>query len=506
MYSLQIDLLNEKEKCRLTVFNNSDLTVEQCVKEALKWRIRPYQKMIKKIFIFIEPSLIDDTNNSLSGSSNYSNLISQSTQSTFTVNQHSKNEDDPDFHTQSIQKKISFTCYGKFVSFLKSYCLKNDKGTFKIVFSTEDTTNVNNLYEQLISYQKKIKKKLLSYNIGVNELTKENGLICETIIGLGAFGVVYKSPIPYMKKGFIRHYPDNTCAIKVIPLLTISNITSVYREIYILNLMSLYEKLSPYVVNYYGSFVDDEYLYIVMEYLQGPSLSHFISTNNDKYSHQDSKTKKENINELMSISQHLSKGLQSIHDIGVVHRDLKPGNIMYDGKNNFKIVDFGFAALTPKPNVEEILKWDNKVVGTYRFSPPEVLSFSQNINWMSADYWSMGTVIYFVVTGKQFLERSSKDRNEMLSILHKRIDSVKPLKINFFNTFSTLDHQILTKTKTKSSSAPTVSYNTGILSLIKSDKTKKENEIVHLNKSKEQLEILIRNLLEYLPENRKIKL
>ena len=503
MYSLQIELFNEKEKCRLSVFNSNDLTVEDCVKEALKWRIRPYQKMIKKIFIFIEPSLVDDSNNSsLSGSSNYSNLTSQSTQSTFTVNTF-KNDEDPDFHSQqSIQKKISFACYGKFVSFLKSYCLKNDRGTFKIVFSVEDTVNVNNLYEQLISYQKKIKKKLLSYNIGINELTKENGLLCETIIGLGAFGVVYKSPVPYMKRGVIKKYPDNTCAIKVIPLLTISNITSVYREIYILNLMSLYEKLSPYVVNYYGSFVDDEYLYIIMEYLQGPSLSHFISTNNDKYSNQN---KKENVNELWSISQHLSRGLQLIHDIGIVHRDIKPGNIMYDGKNNFKIVDFGFAALTPKPNVEEILKWDNKVVGTYRFSAPEVLSFSQNINWITADYWSMGTVVYFVVTGKQFLEKSSKDRNEMLNILHKRIDTAKPLKIHFFNTFSTND-QTFIKTKTKSSSAPAVSCNANILSLIKNDKTKKENDINYSNKSKEQLETLIRNLLEYLPENRKIKL
>lgn len=494
MYSLLIELFNEKEKHHFTVFDKKGLNVEDCIKQALRWRIRPYQKFIKKIYIFIEPTPIEtnDIYSLSSSSSSYSNMTTQST----LVSQILK-EDDTEFPT-GIKKKISFACYGKFVSFLKSYCLKNDKGSFKIVFVVEDTTT--NLFEQLTLYQKKIKKKLLSYNIGINEVTEENKLLCETIIGLGAFGVVYKSnKIPKIQQRTLKKTID-TCAIKVIPLLTISNVSSVYREIYILNMMSSYDKLNPYVVNYYGSFVDDEYLYVVMEYLQGPSLNHFITAGSDKYSILDCKNRKEHVNELFLISHHLSKALQSIHEIGVVHRDLKPGNIMFDGQNNFKIVDFGFAALVPKSNIDEILKWDNKVVGTYRFSPPEVLSFADDINWLYSDYWSMGTVIYFVATGKQFLERSSKDRIEMLNILHKRLDTIKPLKIPFFNVFFNPDKLVSNKSKIKSASAPAV-CNNSFLSMIK---CKTSYEMNGISKSKEQLETLIRGLLEYLPENRVI--
>jgi hypothetical protein len=496
MYSLLIELYNEKEKKHFPVFNENNLTVEECVKQALKWRVRPYQKLIKKLYIFIEPLLKEPSANnsycsSSSGSSNYSNLTTQST--LLTTSQVLKDED-TEFQS-GIKKKITFACYGKFVSFLKSYCIKNDKGSFRIVFIIDDTPK--NFFEQLISYQKRMKKKLLSYNIGINELTEENKLSCETIIGLGAFGVVYKSPLPKLQRTLKKSI--DTCAIKVIPLITISNVSSVYREIYILNLMSLYDKLSPYVVNYYGSFIDNEYLYIVMEYLQGPSLNHFITTGSEKYSQQDTKNKKEHVNEIVSISQHLAKGLQSIHDVGIVHRDLKPGNIMFDGSNNFKIVDFGFAALVPKTNIDEILKWDNKVVGTYRFSPPEVLSFAPDINWLTADYWSMGTVIYFVATGRQFLDRSSKDRIEMLNILHKRIDTTKPLKIQFFNVFSSGEKSIQNKSKIKSASAPAVSCNNNLMSIIKS---KTSCDLNHIAKSKDQLEMLIRGLLEYLPDNR----
>ena len=443
MYSLEIELLIKNKNQSLCVFNKNNQTVEDCLKESLKWRLRPFQKTIKKIYIFIKP-LIDENVDDFSSSSptrNSINYSSLTTQSTFTNTIPPQNANglpnEWDDHTAdhlTIKKKISFACYGKFLNFLKTYCFKNEAGSFKIVFILDDlyVNSCSAFHEQLMAYQTKIKQKILGSNIGVQECKKN--IVCQSLIGLGAFGVVFKSTMP---KSIQKNI--DVCAIKVIPLLTISNVSCVHREIYILNLMSQQLKLNPYVVNYYGSFIDTEYLYIVMEYLPGPSLNHFILANNEKYNNKtltlSKKNQKECIKEIQSIVIHLSKCLFLLHELGISHRDIKPGNIMADVKNNFKMVDFGFAALQPQLNVQDILKWDNKVVGTYRFSPPEVLSFEPNIDWLKADYWSLGTVLYFVVTGKQLLDKSSKDRHEMLNILHKRLDTVKPLHIPFYNIF-----------------------------------------------------------------------
>jgi len=458
-YSLDIELFLQKETSPFSVFQKDNLRLEDCLKESLKWRLRPFQKSIKHIQICIFPDIeYDSETTSTTGTS----ISTSSTMSNEVTHQRDDN---------IIKKKINFAFYGKFLHFLKTFCFKNDYGKFKIQIHLDDTIvpSYKDFLNKVLTYEEKIKRKLL-HNIrnednivNVTEYKyseEENKQLCQSIIGLGAFGVVFKTD--KIKDLYGTH------SVKVIPLRTITNVSSVYRELHMLHLISTHKKVEPYAVKYFYSTIDDNYLYIVMEYLPGPSLTEYVIEKNYR-SVQTTEERTQNCNDIFKIAKHLMEGMKNIHSVGICHRDIKPGNIILDTNQNFKIVDFGFSALIPKFNVSEILKCDNKVVGTYRFSSPEVLSYSPDIDWVKSDLWSLGTSLYYIVTGKHFLEKTSKDRNEMLNILHKRMEGKKPLCIHLYNEiFSTKNSTYLS------------------------------------NNIQRKLKKRIRGLLEYTPNNRKL--
>lgn len=524
-YSLEIEFFSSnKGKNQMFINNtysvtkNNDLTMEECIKETFKWRIRSFGKMIKKIYIFIQPfnsSLTIPMTSQTSNSSEYDPHSKNS--SGGTTQSDSKYTDASNITTSNspenvnylpikdstyeslqeeeynqrdynviIKKKIDFASYGKFLNFLKSYCIKNNEGSFKISFCLDNSVvSLHALHKQIMEHESKIKNKILNCDLNIvltdnsySQSHKKNIKMfeCQTLIGLGAFGAVYKGFCLVNKNTMKVESPSSSshslshkqieCAIKVIPFASITNYVNIYREMYILNMMTMNNELKGNVVGYYGACIDDECIYIMMEYLPGPCLTHFVATL--------SNTKK-NPKDILNTAIHLSESVKLLHTHNITHRDLKPGNIMADHQGIFKIVDFGFSALlhNHKNSLSPLLVCDNKLVGTYRFSAPEVLSFVNNIDWEKADYWSLGTILYYLVTGKHFLEKNSKERHDMLNILHKRLDTRKPLVIPFCsNVFDNL-------------------------TLIKSNA---------LRKNKKKVDLLIQNLLEYATINRKIEL
>ena len=105
----------------------------------------------------------------------------------------------------------------------------------------------------------------------------------------------------------------------------------------------------PNIVNYFGTFEDEFYIHIIMEYLKGDNLFKVISVKNyTGFDEQD----------MSNIIFQLVKALFFIHNKNIVHRDIKPENILFSDKKDFsslKLIDFGLA--TQK-------KTDNKTVGT----------------------------------------------------------------------------------------------------------------------------------------------
>ena len=130
----------------------------------------------------------------------------------------------------------------------------------------------------------------------------------------------------------------------------------------------------PHVVKFYDKGkLKDGTLYMVMEYVDGWPLDRLIDSNVP-----DSET----LQKRMAIFQQILEAVQSAHRCGVVHRDLKPGNIMVDREGQVKLMDFGFAVLdknhdiTKKPEGDE----PGDALGTPPYCPP-----SQIVNLIKTD-------------------------------------------------------------------------------------------------------------------------
>jgi predicted Ser/Thr protein kinase len=101
----------------------------------------------------------------------------------------------------------------------------------------------------------------------------------------------------------------------------------------------------------------------------------------------------------LDIARQMCAGLAAAHDHGVLHRDLKPGNIMLDGRGRVRITDFGLAALSENMGGEEVS------AGTPAYMAPEQLA-GVGVTQRS-DIYSLGLVMYEIFTGKKAYDATS---------------------------------------------------------------------------------------------------
>ena len=235
-------------------------------------------------------------------------------------------------------------------------------------------------------------------------------------LGEGKFGLV---------KGGIDKKTGEKVAIKIIDK---SKLEGIEQEM----VMTEYEIMAfcrhSNIVKCFDQFEDYENIYIVLEYLSGGTLVNFLSF-------QDTILSEKKIKEIIL---QIGKGINYIHHFGILHRDLKPENLMMSSKNyetsKLKIVDFGLSKIL---GIEE--KAD-EAYGTLSFAAPEVV---QNRSYNNTiDIWSIGIIIYFLVTGQ--LPFSSKNKSFDLianSILNSDVN-YDPI---YWNRFSPLSKDLTKK-------------------------------------------------------------
>jgi hypothetical protein len=138
------------------------------------------------------------------------------------------------------------------------------------------------------------------------------------------------------------------------------------------------------VISLYDIFEDAERVYLVLEYMKQDSLTRFLINNGSDVSH----------SQLVDIVRQISFGIKYLHNIGVVHRDIKPDNIgisVIDGRITAKIMDFGLS----------LIHVDNEPLseacGSIYFCAPEVLIKQYNYK---VDIWSLGILMCYVFYGK----------------------------------------------------------------------------------------------------------
>ena len=164
----------------------------------------------------------------------------------------------------------------------------------------------------------------------------------------------------------------------------------------------------PYVVHLLDHFENGEYIFIVMEYIKGGSLTDYM------------KSQKFNFTERRAaeLIYQLAKGIKYLHKYGIIHRDLKPDNIMLteaSDKGNIKIMDFGLSKILGKKEKS------TDGFGTLTFVSPEVL-IRKPYN-KEVDIWSLGVILYLMLSGDLPFDDPDDDEQKIAkSIVYKEVE------------------------------------------------------------------------------------
>ncbi|XP_078093006.1 serine/threonine-protein kinase 3/4 isoform X1 [Mustelus asterias] len=202
-----------------------------------------------------------------------------------------------------------------------------------------------------------------------DSLTKQPEEVFDVLekLGEGSYGSVFKA---------IHKESGQVVAIKQVPVE--SDLQEIIKEISIMQQCD-----SPHVVKYYGSYFKNTDLWIVMEYCGAGSVSDLIRIRN--------KTLTED--EIATILQSTLKGLEYLHFMRKIHRDIKAGNILLNNEGHAKLADFGVAG-----QLTDTMAKRNTVIGTPFWMAPEVI---QEIGYNCvADIWSLGISAIEMAEGK----------------------------------------------------------------------------------------------------------
>ena len=139
----------------------------------------------------------------------------------------------------------------------------------------------------------------------------------------------------------------------------------------------------PNIVQIFDWGIGDE-PFFVMEYIEGNTLTSIIANK-----------KTISMNDILFIGAQVASGLQAAHSKGLVHRDIKPGNIMITPEGKVKVTDFGIVSLQ---NEESDITKTGSILGTASYISPEQAQGKPVSK--ESDLYSLGTVLYELITGR----------------------------------------------------------------------------------------------------------
>jgi tRNA A-37 threonylcarbamoyl transferase component Bud32 len=194
-------------------------------------------------------------------------------------------------------------------------------------------------------------------------------------LGSGGMGTVFLCEHKLMRR---------RVAVKVLPIPKSGDEASIkrfYREAKAVAALD-----HPNIVRAYDLDQDDNLHFLVMEWVDGTNLHDLVK----KFGPLD-------VARACHYVYGAAVGLQHAHEIGLVHRDIKPGNILIDRSGVVKILDLGLARLTHDTEDNLTRQNDENVLGTADYLAPEQAMDSHTVD-IRADIYSLGATFYFLLT------------------------------------------------------------------------------------------------------------
>lgn len=214
-------------------------------------------------------------------------------------------------------------------------------------------------------------------------------------LGRGGFGVVYKA---------VHHSKERFEAVKVLFGKTAQ------REAYFENEVRLAARLRhPNIATLFDAHLKTPPLFYAMEFVQGQQLHHYLRHN------------EVSLEQRIELLRTIALAMGYAHRQGVIHRDLKPQNILIDPQGQPRIVDFGIAkrlvverdAPTPDPDANREMEG---ALGTFGYMAPEQMG-GQEVDWR-ADIHALGALLFHLVTGQSARFAARGDR--LTEVLRER--------------------------------------------------------------------------------------
>ncbi|KAL6292234.1 hypothetical protein ACE6H2_000376 [Prunus campanulata] len=202
----------------------------------------------------------------------------------------------------------------------------------------------------------------------MSEALKRDYQLCEEL-GRGRFGVVFKAQRNgdvFAVKSIDKRIADSGDSLDAQCLLT---------EPKILKLLASH----PNVINLHDLYEDDEHLHMVLDLCDAPDLYRRVTLG--VFSEP----------EAASVMAQLMLAVAHCHRLGVAHRDIKPDNILFDGRDRLRLADFGSAEMFGDGETMSGL------VGTPYYVAPELVAGREYGE--KVDVWSSGVVLYIMLAG-----------------------------------------------------------------------------------------------------------
>lgn len=219
------------------------------------------------------------------------------------------------------------------------------------------------------------------------------------IIGVGGMAVVYKA---------YDNIDDRIVAVKILKEEFLAN--EEFRRRFKNESKAIAVLSHPNIVKVYDVSYGDRIQFIVMECVDGITLKEYIQQQGVI-----------NYKEAVFFVTQILRALQHAHDKGIVHRDIKPQNIMLLENGAIKVTDFGIARFSSS----ETRTMTDSTIGSVHYISPE--QARGDITDDKADIYSVGVMLYEILTGKLPFE---SDNTVSVAIMQLQQDPVKPREIN----------------------------------------------------------------------------